>query len=69
MSWSCEKCWNDAYLLVDSFESHMEAYQRLLLERSSNPCSPAEQAGQWWDPIKQIDKRKIKLGLTNKGSK
>lgn len=55
---ACEKCWGDAYL------RHLETggpqdicYHELLEERRDNPCSPKEQAGQFWDEEKQCDKR------------
>ena len=60
---SCEKCWNDAgreaYL---EGGDKVEIYHRLLKERDKNPCSPKEQAGQWWDEEKQIDVRLLKRG-------
>ena len=55
---SCEKCWNDAYL--QSFgtgKSQGEVYYEILEKRKNNPCSEKEQAGQFWDQEKQIDKR------------
>ena len=55
----CEKCWNDAQsrIYADTSKSKTEHYQDLLKERKNNPCSPKEQAGQYWDEKKQIDKR------------
>jgi hypothetical protein len=50
---SCEKCWYDA-------DGNYEEYIELIEERKDNPCSPFEQAGQFWDEKKQIDSRKIK---------
>ena len=60
---SCEKCWSDA-----GREAHLvggiqvEIYNRLLKEREANPCSPKEQAGQWWDEEKQCDSRNHQQG-------
>lgn len=43
---SCEKCWDDSYLIARSdFISQTEAYNILLKERESDPCSPEDQAG------------------------
>ena len=36
---SCEKCWADAY-------GDSDRYQRILLSRIDNPCTPEEQAGE-----------------------
>lgn len=47
---ACEKCWSDA-------GGSTAEYYRLLDERKDNPCSPREQAGQFWDAIKRIDTR------------
>ena len=59
---SCEKCWGDAFLIsYGSFQTQTEAYYELLKERKENPCTPKEQAGQWWDEEKQVDKRKISV--------
>jgi len=51
---ACEKCWADAF---DPYGDHVEAYRKLLQERKNHPCSPKEQAGQWWDEESQSDKR------------
>ena len=53
---SCEKCWKDAYDPYSSI-SQAERYRQLIEERNDNPCSPKEQAGQFWDEEKQIDTR------------
>ena len=54
----CEKCWGDAYFRhYSTGKSQAECYEELLEERKDNPCSPKEQAGQWWDEEKQIDIR------------
>ena len=58
---ACEKCWGDAVLRsYGSGRSQVECYQDLLRERESNPCSPRDQAGQFWDEEKQCDRRKAK---------
>jgi len=58
---SCEKCWGNAFMrtLADCSKAQYEHYNDLLEERKDNPCSPKEQAGQWWNEEKQIDKRAI----------
>ena len=53
---SCEKCWKDAYDPYSNI-SQAERYRQLIEERNDNPCSPKEQAGQFWDEEKQIDTR------------
>jgi hypothetical protein len=56
----CEKCWGDAFR-----ESHFtgkdqyECYKKLLEERKDNPCTPQEQAGDYWDEEKQCDRRDL----------
>lgn len=52
---SCEKCWEDAYVL--GVGTDLDKYRELLKERDANPCSPKEQAGQWWDEENQCDSR------------
>jgi len=55
---ACEKCWGDAYMLsMRNGRAQHENYSRLLEERKDNPCSPKDQAGQFWDEEKQCDKR------------
>ncbi|MDY6895005.1 MAG: hypothetical protein SVO01_06265 [Thermotogota bacterium] len=55
---SCEKCWGDAYFRHRvTGKSQTECYRELLKERKDNPCSPEEQAGQWWDEETKSDKR------------
>jgi len=55
----CEKCWGDAYMrsLDDPYKDQAEHYTDLLNERKDNPCTPREQAGQWWNEEKQCDER------------
>jgi hypothetical protein len=55
---SCEKCWSDAYMRSRSTgRSQSEEYLKLLTERENSPCTPKEQAGQFWDEETQSDKR------------
>jgi len=57
---ACEKCWEDAYkMMLRTGKPQAECYSILLKERKNNPCSPKEQAGQFWDEEKQLDKRTI----------
>lgn len=57
---ACEKCWEDAYnMMIATGKSQSECYKILLEERKDNPCSPEEQAGQFWDEKLQKDKRQI----------
>lgn len=58
---SCEKCWGDAYMrmLGNGTKSQAEHYHDLLQERKDNPCTPREQAGQFWDEEKQCDSRML----------
>jgi hypothetical protein len=57
----CEKCWTDAFRRSynDPTKSQSEYYFILIEERKCNPCSPREQAGQFWDEEKKIDARLI----------
>ena len=58
---SCEKCWGDAYMRsMATGRSQAECYHELLEERKDNPCSEQEQAGQFWDEEKKIDKRSLR---------
>ena len=44
----CEKCWADAYLrMILLGGSQADHYSELCDERATNPCTPAEQAGQF----------------------
>ena len=59
---NCEKCWDDAGIRASTTgKTKMDCYHELLNERKNNPCTPKEQAGQFWDKEKQCDKR-----ITNK---
>lgn len=54
----CEKCWGNAYMRSRlTGKSQMECYQELLEERKDKPCTPEQQAGDYWDEEKQCDKR------------
>ena len=59
---TCEKCWDDAYLRsrLSHREQH-DCYLELIKERRETPCTPKQQAGQWWDLEKQIDKRVLRV--------
>jgi len=56
---ACEKCWEDASRreFSNPMKSHAEHYHDLLEERKDHPCSPKEQAGQFWDEENQCDSR------------
>ena len=55
---ACEKCWEDSFLLAMARGiSQVEAYEKLLNERKNKPCTPKEQAGQYWDDERQCDIR------------
>lgn len=60
----CEKCWGDAYMdtLDDPHMSQGDAYRKLLAERKDHPCTPKQQAGQWWDEERQCDSRIAEVG-------
>uniref|UniRef100_A0A6M3LIL9 Uncharacterized protein n=1 Tax=viral metagenome TaxID=1070528 RepID=A0A6M3LIL9_9ZZZZ len=60
---SCEKCWEDAYLrwMEHPEKDRTDHYKDLLRERTSNPCSPEEQAGQFWDEKNRCDFRLVKM--------
>jgi len=57
---TCEKCWTDSFDF-NNLESHYERYRQLLIERKDNPCTPEQQAGQFWDKEKQVDTRSIRI--------
>lgn len=58
---ACERCWADAAAIYAAGrgrgESHASVYHQLLDERNNHPCTPEEQAGDWWDAELQIDRR------------
>lgn len=49
----CEKCWRDA----SESDDHLETYYNLIYERKASPCTPKEQAGEYWDEKNQCDIR------------
>ena len=54
----CEKCWRDAqHRALGQGRSTTECYAELLESRKDNPCTPKEQAGDYWDEEKQCDVR------------
>ena len=54
----CEKCWADAAMAAHHRGgSQVDHYDRLLKERADNPCSPREQAGEFWCEATQSDER------------
>lgn len=55
----CEKCWSDSFLRAHPHGDQVEEYRALLKERKDKPCSPREQAGQWWDEENQRDSRDL----------
>jgi len=58
---SCEKCWSDAGReAYFNGSSQTEMYELLLKERIDHPCSPKEQAGQFWDEEKKCDSRFVR---------
>lgn len=64
---SCEKCWDDAGMIAyGEGGSKVEIYHRLLKERKERPCSPKEQAGQWWNEDKQCDSRLKEVAKCNR---
>lgn len=57
---TCEKCWSDAHQLARRCGgAQVDSYHILLAERREHPCSPREQAGQFWDDERQVDRRRI----------
>jgi hypothetical protein len=56
---ACEKCWGDAFMREMSEPTKIQAehYADLVQERRENPCSPREQAGQWWCEMCMTDSR------------
>lgn len=47
-------------MIGNSTKGQAEHYHDLLEERKDNPCTPKEQAGQFWDEEKQCDSREVK---------
>jgi hypothetical protein len=54
----CEKCWRYAYTMSRiTGRLQGDCYQDVLASRAGNPCTPKEQAGEFWDEEKQCDVR------------
>lgn len=63
----CEKCWADAFKRsYASGRSQAEIYHELLEQRKDNPCTPRDQAGDYWDEERQRDKRDVAEGVVAK---
>lgn len=59
----CQKCWREAKLIAHSSgRDTVEVYHELLEKRKDNPCTPREQAGDFWDEEKQCDIRFPTMG-------
>ena len=59
MGFCCEKCWGDAYTRSRcNGKLQGDNYNDILAERINNPCTPEEQAGQYWNKEKSCDIRK-----------
>ena len=55
---SCEKCWAEAVRRNHSSgQPASEIYDEVLAEHKANPCTPKEQAGQWWSDEWGVDTR------------
>ena len=55
---ACEKCWSDAYLLKRvNGKDQVDNYNFLIKQRVDSPCTPEDQAGQFWDKNLKQDKR------------
>jgi len=39
------------------YKDQSDCYYDLLKERKDHPCTPRQQAGQWWDEDNQRDER------------
>ena len=54
----CEKCWAEAARSVyGTGRDQYEAYKEVIERMKDDPCSPKEQAGDWWDDELQVDRR------------
>ena len=57
---ACEKCWADAFRRSFGLaKTQSECYVEILAERKGHPCTPEQQAGQWWDEDAQADTRPL----------
>ena len=56
----CLRCWRDAYDggHYGGCETQAERYGQLLDERKDSPCTPEQQAGEYWDAERGVDTRK-----------
>lgn len=54
----CEKCWGDSYV-KDEGVPRVDRYLELIDDRRDNPCSPREQAGEFWDEDREQDIRLV----------
>jgi hypothetical protein len=54
---ACEKCWGDAFVLSQATGRSQTSCYLKILAREETPCSPREQAGQFWDEENQCDRR------------
>ena len=63
---ACEKCWADACSRVmHRGGAVVERYDELMIERADSPCTPQEQAGQWWSEEKQPPQTETPMPETN----
>ena len=54
----CEKCWSDSYFKARyTGKPQHECYLELLELRKDNPCTPEEQAGDYWESEQCCEKR------------
>jgi len=61
---ACEKCWSDAYLrALNTNKTQTDYFHELVKERRASPCTPKEQAGQWWDEELGCDQRNMKARI------
>jgi hypothetical protein len=59
---ACEQCWDDAYLqtrLGLGGGDRVAVYRRLVGGQDTHPCTPEQQAGQFWDTGRQADIRDL----------
>ncbi len=63
---ACEKCWSDARsMAVSTGKSIAVCYGELVEERRNSPCTPRQQAGQFWDEETGLDTRLLDEDATN----
>lgn len=62
---ACERCWGDAFVRqLGMAMCQSTAYRQILEERKENPCTPREQAGQWWCEAHEHDTRRSPCPLS-----